>query len=86
MTIYEQLGKRIAYLRKKQRLSQLDLALIAEVNKNYISDLERGRRNPSLMILSRIANAFKIDMATLLQGIQDYSLEDIVSKISSINP
>ena len=86
MTLYEQLGKRIAYLRKKQRLSQLDLALIAEVNKNYISDLERGRRNPSLMILSRIANAFKIDMSTLLQGIQDYSLEDIVSKISSINP
>ena len=86
MTIYEQLGKRIAYLRKKQRLSQLDLALIAEVNKNYISDLERGRRNPSLMILSRIANAFKIDMSALLQGIQDYSLEDIVSKISSINP
>ena len=86
MTIYEQLGKRIAYLRKKQRLSQLDLALIAEVNKNYISDLERGRRNPSLMILSRISNACKIDMSTLLQGIQDYSLEDIVSKISSINP
>ena len=86
MTIYEQIGKRIAYLRKKQRLSQLDLALIAEVNKNYISDLERGRRNPSLMILSRIANAFKIDMSTLLQGFLDFSLEDTVSKISSINP
>lgn len=86
MTIYEQLGKRIVYLRKRQKMSQLDLAIIAEVNKNYISDLERGRRNPSLMILSRISRAFAIDLSTLLQGIQDYSLEDIVSKISSIKP
>ena len=86
MDIYVQFGKSIAFLRKKKKMSQLDLALEAGINKNYISDLERGRRNPSLMILSRIANAFKIDMSTLLQGIQDYSLEDIVSKISSINP
>ncbi len=84
MNIYVQLGKRIAYLRKKKNLSQLDLALISDINKNYISDLERGRRNPSLMILSRISNALNIDMSTLLQGIKDYSLEDIVSTISSI--
>ena len=84
MNIYIQLGKRIAYLRKKKKMSQLDLALISDINKNYISDLERGRRNPSLMILSRISNALNIDMSTLLQGIKDYSLEDIVSTISSI--
>ena len=84
MTIYEQLGKRISYIRKQKKMSQLTLALEAGVNKNYISDLERGRRNPSLMILSKIANAFGTNMSTLLQGVQDYSLEDIVSKISSV--
>jgi transcriptional regulator with XRE-family HTH domain len=81
MTIYEQLGKRITYLRKQKGMSQLDLSVESEINKNYISDLERGRRNPSLMILSRIAGALKIDMATLLQGIQDYSMEDIISTV-----
>lgn len=86
LTIYEQLGKRIAYLRKMRKMSQLDLAIESEINKNYISDLERGRRNPSLMILSKIAIALKIDLSTLLQGVQDISYEDIVSKISSINP
>lgn len=84
MNIYEQLGRRIAYLRKKKKMSQLTLALEADINKNYISDLERGRRNPTLMILARICRALKIDLSTLLQGIQDYSLEDIVSTISSI--
>ncbi|MDY2575192.1 MAG: helix-turn-helix transcriptional regulator, partial [Bacilli bacterium] len=47
MNIYVQLGKRIAFLRKKKKMSQLDLALDSGINKNYISDLERGRRNPS---------------------------------------
>lgn len=84
MDIYIQLGKRIAYLRKKKKMSQLDLAVEAEINKNYISDLERGRRNPTLMIMARICKALEIDLSTLLQGIQDYSLEDIVSTISSM--
>ncbi len=84
MNIYEQLGKRISYLRKTKKKSQLTLSLDAGVNKNYISDLERGRRNPSLMVLSRIATALDVDLSTLLQGIQEYSIEDIISTVNSI--
>ena len=84
MDIYTQLGKRITYLRKRKKMSQLTLAIEADVNKNYISDLERGRRNPTLMILSKISKALNCDLSTLLQGVQDYSLEDIVSTISSM--
>ena len=84
MDIYTQLGNRIIYLRKKRKMSQLQLAIESEINKNYISDLERGKRNPSLMILNRIAIALKIDMSELLKGIQDFSLEDIVLTISSM--
>lgn len=84
MDIYTQLGKRIVYLRKKRKISQLQLSLESEINKNYISDLERGKRNPSLMILNRIAIALKIDMSELLKGIQDFSYEDIVLTMASI--
>ena len=52
MNILKQIGMRIRYLRKKKGLSQLGLSLEADVNKNYISDLERGTRNPSLVVLS----------------------------------
>ena len=51
MTIYEQLGMRIAYLRKQKKMSQLALSIEAEINKNYLSDLEKGRRNPTLLII-----------------------------------
>jgi transcriptional regulator with XRE-family HTH domain len=70
MTIQEQLGKRIVYLRQLQHRSQLDLALDASINRNYLSDLERGRRNPTLTMLQKIADALSVDLATLLKGIQ----------------
>lgn len=70
MNLQTQLGMRIRYLRKERKMSQLDLALESGINKNYISDLEKGRRNPSLMILGKIANALNIDLSNLLKGIQ----------------
>ena len=70
MKAQEQLGMRIKYLRQNRRWSQEDLALNANVNKNYISDLENGRRNPSLEILERIAVAFNISLAELFKGIE----------------
>lgn len=85
MNIYEQLGKRITFLRKQKKMSQLTLSYEAEINKNYISDLERGRRNPTLMILNKIAIALGCDMSTLLQGIIDYSPSDVIETLSSIN-
>lgn len=72
MTVEKQLGMRIRYLRNKKKLSQEDLALAAGVNKNYLSDLERGTRNPTLRIMERIAAALEIDLATLVKGIESF--------------
>ena len=70
MNILIQLGKRITYLRKKKKMSQLDLAVESEVNRNYLCDLEKGRRNPSILVLNKIAEALNIDLSTLFKGIQ----------------
>lgn len=70
MKAQEQLGMRIKFLRKERGWSQEDLALEANVNKNYICDLENGRRNPSLDILERISNAFGISLSVLFKGIE----------------
>ena len=70
MKAQEQLGMRIRFLRQQRRWSQEDLALNANINKNYISDLENGRRNPSLEILERIATTFGITLAELFKGVE----------------
>ena len=72
MDIYTQLGKRITYLRKRKKMSQLTLAVEADVNKNYISDLERGRRNPTLRVLEKIAIALGIDVSELTKGLKSF--------------
>ncbi len=69
MTVEKQLGKRIKFLRLQKNWSQEDLALEAEVNKNYISDLERGTRNPTLRIIDKIAKALDVSLETLLRGV-----------------
>lgn len=70
MRAVDQLGMRIRFLRKERNWSQEDLALEANVNKNYICDLENGRRNPSLDILERIAKALDISLSELFKGIE----------------
>ena len=74
LDIYQQLGKRIVYLRKKKKMSSLDLAIEAGINKNYLNDLENGGRNPTIMILRKISIALDIDIAELFTGIRDYML------------
>lgn len=69
MTINKQLGARIRYLRQQKNMTIEDLALEANVNRNYLGDLERGMRNPTLSILNRIAIALGIGLSTLFEGI-----------------
>ena len=70
MNILIQLGMRIRYLRKQLNISQLDLSVESDVNRNYISDLEKGRRNPTILILNKIAIALNTDLSNLFKGIQ----------------
>lgn len=69
MTSFELLGKRIRTLRLKKGWNQEALAFEAHINKNYISDLERGMRNPSLTILRKISHALEISLSELFIGI-----------------
>lgn len=72
MNISIQLGMRIRYLRKKKGMSQEDLALDSGVNKNYLSDLERGMRNPTINVLERIALTLEVTLSELFMGIQSF--------------
>ena len=63
------LGNRIRYLRKKRNMSIEDLALECEINRNYLGDLERGKRNPTLLVIHKIANGLGISLEELFKGL-----------------
>jgi transcriptional regulator with XRE-family HTH domain len=62
-------GRRVRALREKRGLSQEALAERADLHWTYISGVERGRRNPSLNVVGRIARALNVTPSELLSGI-----------------
>ncbi|MBI4996836.1 MAG: helix-turn-helix transcriptional regulator [Rhodocyclales bacterium] len=48
--------------RQQAKLSQESLALAAEVDRTYVSQLERGIANPSLLILYRLAKTLGLEL------------------------
>lgn len=72
MRIEKQLGMRIRYLRKQKALTIEELSLEAEINPSYLSDLERGTRNPTLKVMSKLAVALGITLSELTKGLEVY--------------
>jgi len=64
-TFLKKLGKNIARLREEAGLSQTDLALRCDKDKQSLNRLEKGRINPSAFYLSEIAAELNIPLSEL---------------------
>ena len=58
----QDLAVKLRRARERSGLSQEALALTAGVDRTYVSQLERGVANPSLLILGRIAQALEAEI------------------------
>lgn len=66
-SILKAFGARIKSIRLERGLSQEQLGLIAGLDRTYISGIERGLRNVSLINLERLALALNTEPAELLK-------------------
>ena len=66
MDVVALLGRNVRAIRIEQGLSQEELSFRAGLKRSYLSDLERGTRNPSVRALGRIADALGIAPGALL--------------------
>jgi len=62
------LGKNVRRLRQQKGLTQEQLAFEAEIDLTYMGGIERGKRNPSLLVMARIAEALSVPLIKLLRG------------------
>ena len=62
-----QFGRRVRLARSAKGLSQEQLAARAGLHRTYVSSVERGERNVSLINIRRLARALEMNMAELLQ-------------------
>lgn len=59
------IGKIIKDVRKRQRISQKDLAVLCEISQAYLSQIENNQKEPNLSILKTIAKKLEIPLPIL---------------------
>ena len=68
--VLNQFGRKVQAVRNEQNLSQEKLAELSELDRTYISSVERGQRNISILNIFKIANALGIEASHLLEGLR----------------
>ena len=67
MDVRQRVGLNLQALRRAKGLSQEELAHRSGIHQTYLSGVERGKRNPSVMVMSRIAEALDADVEDLVK-------------------
>jgi transcriptional regulator with XRE-family HTH domain len=60
-------GRNVRAARQRQKLTQEKLAFEAKIDLTYVGGIERGKRNPSLLVMARIAQALSVPLSKLTE-------------------
>lgn len=61
------LGRNLKRIRTKKKISQGDIARALKVARSFVSDLENGKRNPTLDTISKLAKAINVSVGELMK-------------------
>jgi transcriptional regulator with XRE-family HTH domain len=64
--VQQRLGRNLRQLRAERGLSQEAFAFEVGLHRTYISDLERGARNPTIVVVEKLAKFLRVPMGRLL--------------------
>lgn len=65
MELKEKFGKKVRALREQKSYSIEYLANVANIDRTYISDIENGKRNVSLLIIEKLSKALDVNIQEL---------------------
>jgi len=82
MDIKEMIGSRIKELRSRKGFTQEQLSERMNINSKYLSNIERGKENPTLNILINLAESLDVELADIFNFVQ---LEHPAKRKSLIN-
>lgn len=68
MDIRQQVGRNLKRIRKEKGWSQEELAFESGLHRTYISGIERGARNPTVIVLARVAETLNVAVAELVRN------------------
>ena len=87
--IYKLAGRQIRLLRNQHDITQKDFAEKINSSQNYLSDVETGKKRPSLDYYITIANFFKVSLDYIFQDSWDMKknviIDNVILKMSYMN-
>lgn len=63
-----QLGSRVIAFRKQAGISQEELAFRADIDRTYVSQIERGVCNPSLLVICKVSSVLGVQFMDLFEN------------------
>lgn len=67
MDVRQRLARNLLQLRQEKGWSQEEFADHAGIHRTYVSDLERGARNPTIAIVERLAKPLDVTASRMLE-------------------
>ena len=67
MDVRRRAGLNVKKYRNERGLSQEELAFESGLHRTYVSGVERGIRNPTVVIIEKIADALNVDPSKLIE-------------------
>lgn len=71
MDMRKLVGRNVKRIRQEKRLTQEQFAEVSGFSQQYISSLERGRRNPTVVTVYELATALGVSHMELVRSNKD---------------
>lgn len=89
LTSAPEIGERMRNARKRAGLTQAEVAEKMDLSINYVSDLENGKKNMSLITIASLCQCYQLSADYFLFGIEksekELTLEEILTYISTLS-
>ncbi|MGN1319194.1 MAG: helix-turn-helix domain-containing protein [Lachnospirales bacterium] len=83
--VSENLGIRIRSFRKKQGISQEELAFKSSISTTYLGQIERAEKSPTVEVLDKLANALEISIYDLFLFDEEIKTQNNNTTLNKIN-
>jgi transcriptional regulator with XRE-family HTH domain len=70
------LGERLKIFRKNAGYTLAELKDLTGLSVSYLSDLERGKTNPSLNTLNKLTAIYKVSVSSFTEGVEEYGADN----------
>lgn len=82
----EHLGRALKLVRSYHDMSQIELAQKLDISRSYLSEIEAGRKTPSMDLLGEYSRQFSVPLSTLLlvsEGFEDMSMSGRLKRLAT---